>query len=221
LEFNSVSDPGTTITIATVVEGVHPVWGDFFLSFRGQKTGPISHDATASEMEAELEKLSTIGEITATAADYGRDVFNRAIQRIWTVRFDQHRYAVKGGDPTNVGPLPLFSADDSTLKSTREGRQRAPTVYVNRILLGSTGNAREDNKDINNVTVLLTHTQRTDHKISMFEVQEMTCTASAGTFTLSFVCSACDHGVQKNTTYLVGCNSQRLDGRARTHECYF
>jgi hypothetical protein len=40
LEFNSVSDPGTTITIATVVEGVHPVWSDFFLSFRGQKNRP-------------------------------------------------------------------------------------------------------------------------------------------------------------------------------------
>jgi hypothetical protein len=57
---------------------------------------------------------------------------------------------------------------------------------VSRILLGSTGNGREDDYDLRNVSVLLTHTTRANHALSMYEIQELTCTASAGTFTLTF-----------------------------------
>ena len=175
-----------TKQISVTVDGIHPLWGTFTISFRGQVTAPLQHDATAVEVKAALEALTTIGVVTVTESGYGTDVFSRPIQKIWTVRFNKQRYVVVGGDPTNVGPLPLFSTDDSGLLCTTHTRQRKPTLHVNRILLGSTGNAREDEYDRKNVTVLLTHTTRTNHKISMFEKQIMTCTASAGTFTLKF-----------------------------------
>ena len=174
------------ILVSSVFDGVHPLWGEFTLSFRGEVTGPIRHDANAAEIKVALESLDTIGAVTVTGGGYGVDVHGRSVQNIWTVRFDKLRYVVAGGDPTNVGPLPLLVTDDTGLVCATHSRQRRPTIHVNRILLGSTGNAREDNVDLNSINVLLTHTTRTNHRLGMSEEQTIECTASGGTFTLSF-----------------------------------
>jgi Ca2+-binding RTX toxin-like protein len=66
-------------TVSTVQQGsagvneVQAVWnngqaGSFTLTFDGQTTAPIAHDAAAAEVEAALEALGNIGDVTVTGA---------------------------------------------------------------------------------------------------------------------------------------------------------
>jgi hypothetical protein len=52
-----------TVTELVAGTGV-PVGGSFALSFRGQRTGYIAADASAVEVQAELEELSTVGSVS-------------------------------------------------------------------------------------------------------------------------------------------------------------
>lgn len=63
--FNFVQNEIQTITITG-----SPTGGTFTLSFEGQTTNPLAFDASASEVDAELELLSNIaiGDVTATGA---------------------------------------------------------------------------------------------------------------------------------------------------------
>jgi len=46
------------------VDGVHPLWGSFTLSFKGQTTRPLSFDATSAEIESALIALPSIGGVS-------------------------------------------------------------------------------------------------------------------------------------------------------------
>ena len=65
---SSIADPAA---IALEVQSMRCTAssGTFTLSFRGQTTGSIDYDATSSELEAALEALSTIGDITIKFAN--------------------------------------------------------------------------------------------------------------------------------------------------------
>jgi hypothetical protein len=175
-------------SVAEFISGVHPLWGTFTLSFRGMHTDPIPFDATAGLLKSKLEKLSTIGKVRVTENGYGYDTSSvysgtARVQKIWTVDFDQNRLLVKGGDPTNVGPLPKFEVNDlqTDLKAqyNPHSRQRAPTVIVKRTRKGSSGNPREDPKDWRNIHVLLRHSTKNNTDISMYEEQRIACNATS------------------------------------------
>ncbi|KAK7234527.1 protein serine/threonine kinase [Aureococcus anophagefferens] len=61
-----------TVTFAGLVGGVRfgqaPLKGTFALGFEGDATPPLSHDATAADVEAALEQLSTITDVVVARA---------------------------------------------------------------------------------------------------------------------------------------------------------
>jgi hypothetical protein len=90
-----------TVTELVAGTGV-PVGGSFALSFRGQRTGYIAADASAVEVQAELEELSTVGSVSVQRSDE-----DESGGYTWTVTF-----------LNNLGDLPSLVVDDVTLTGT-------------------------------------------------------------------------------------------------------
>ena len=81
----------------------------FFLTFKGKRTNSISWDADSAELQAELDLLSTVGDISISL-----DIDTPNNARSWTVTFDPH----KGKSPKSVlnfGNLPPIEINSSLL----------------------------------------------------------------------------------------------------------
>ena len=92
-----VVETGTTTNGDSTILG-----GDFALEFNGQRTGYLTHDATAPEVKTALEGLSTIGSVDVTAS--GPDE-NEGYT--WTVTF-----------LTELGDVESIIIDDADLTGT-------------------------------------------------------------------------------------------------------
>lgn len=90
-------------------DGANSPGGTFVLSFKGDATSPIPYQADAAYVEAALESLLQIGDVTVT-----RDEFSPTATS-WLVEFTTL------GTPANIGDLPMLEADGSFLtgKSVR------------------------------------------------------------------------------------------------------
>ena len=169
------------------VNGIHPVWGTFTLMFDGEETEPLSTDASAAEVEAALEALDNIGDVTVWKDDLGLSMQDAqgvlandgALFSTWTVEFDG--LCTLGGEwancPNNVGDLPLMTATQDMLEfePSYVYNQHAPSVTVREIRPGSTGNTREDGNDLDAIAVTLTHETEADVSIGVYEVQTIRC----------------------------------------------
>jgi len=155
-------------------DGIHPVWGNFKLSYGGESTGSLPFYSSASEVKTALESLSTVGEVTVYKDLVGADTVRSGEQTlmfpIWTVRFDLTTH------PNNIGDLPLIEADADNLLFEASG-QFAPTLYVLETMPGSSGNNRQDGEDLAQVSFAL---QSTFVDVGVKEVQEILCDASSG-----------------------------------------
>ena len=69
---------GAHVWVYTARNGLNRVWGTFTLGFREEplaaghiqaRTGPIQHDASATEMEAALEELGGIDDVAVSRHD--------------------------------------------------------------------------------------------------------------------------------------------------------
>ena len=163
-----------------VADGIAPVWGNFRLQYGGLTSHEVSVDADAATVEAALESLATIGDMTVEASPIGVDQFGRAgLTRRWTVTFDSQT-----AHPLNRGPLALLIEDDSALQSTSStDGQPVPRIVVDRVQPGVLGNTKEDGDDASSIEVVLTH-QTADHRVAAAEVQRVVCRASSGTVAL-------------------------------------
>ena len=86
-----------TIQAYTLVDGEAPISGTFSLSYGGESTVPLIHDASATDVKNALQALSTIGTV-----DVNRFVSNNG-----------HDYLITF--LTELGPLSLVEVDDSEL----------------------------------------------------------------------------------------------------------
>ena len=77
------------------VQGVSAAWGNFVVSFEGKSTSPIDARAPAAAVEAALELLDGIGDVSVTQSAVGRDAFGEAVAYAWNVRFDPAWSSIK------------------------------------------------------------------------------------------------------------------------------
>lgn len=96
----SLTGTGARVAVAEATKG-NAVGGSFTLSLGGVSTGALAWDASAADMEAALEDLSTVGEVTVMrgAADGERG----------------HTWSVTFVDVQNGGDVELLLADYSQL----------------------------------------------------------------------------------------------------------
>lgn len=90
-------------------DGANSPGGTFVLSFKGDATAPIPYHADALYIEAALESLPEIGDVTVTREEFSPTATS------WLVEF------TTVGTPANIGDLPVLEADGSFLtgKSAR------------------------------------------------------------------------------------------------------
>jgi hypothetical protein len=150
------------------VDGVHPLWGDFTLEFKGETTRPLPFDATAEEVEGALERLPTVGGVSVELVRAGRAIDSRGADfypdapaglfDYWLVTFDgacengtalsassSSAYPDWSGCPAHIGDEPLLVANGTGLKYARSAHvlQAAPVVSVVETTPGSAGNNRD------------------------------------------------------------------------------
>ncbi|CAM9397977.1 unnamed protein product, partial [Hapterophycus canaliculatus] len=125
-----------TVTMSTVgsLEGIAPLWGTFELGFGGETTSPLYADASADDVKAALEELSTVGGVSVTlghigislgsdgaAFPLGGDIGNEnmtSLFPVWTVTFDgdcSFEDDVWTSCPANIGDLEPLAVDASGL----------------------------------------------------------------------------------------------------------
>ena len=195
------------------VDGIHPVWGEFTLTYNGETTDPLYSDASALEVETALEALDSIGDVTVWKdtlglpyASDGSLVTNGSLFSVWSVDFDGLCTSSSSwaNCPNNIGDLPLLEVDDSQLQYEPSYiyNQIAPTIDVLEVRAGSAGNTREDGKDLDLISVTLAH-ETQDVSIATYEVQTIKCfitnaTNTSGSFELMFFNE--DINVNANTT---------------------
>ena len=168
------------------VDGVHPVWGTFTLSFNDWTTDPIRADASADDFRGALEALPSIGDVTVFKTTVGqcldqldRQIFPNASRlSVWEVHFDG-RCAISGWDfcPDTLGDVMALEADSSGLMydlSPYE-RQAAPYVRVTEAIKGTTGNLVTSSSGDEVIESAATHLQYTDVGIDMYETQRIRC----------------------------------------------
>lgn len=91
-------------------EGADSPGGSLTLSFEGSTTRPIPWNATVGFLEAALESLPQVGDVTvAVDPSTGLTVGNVSTKMTWLVEFTTL------GTPPNLGNLPLLEADGSYL----------------------------------------------------------------------------------------------------------
>lgn len=96
------------------VDGVDSPGGSFTLSFGGNSTMHISWNASAGLVEAALESLPQVGDVTVTVDPAAGSVLGDLISKMaWLIEFTTL------GKPPNLGDLPLLGADGSYLTGTK------------------------------------------------------------------------------------------------------
>lgn len=87
-------------------DGANYPGGTFVLSFKSDATSPIPCQADAAYVEAALESLPQVGDVTVTRDEFSPTGLS------WLVEF------TTVGTPANIGDLPLLEADGSFLTGT-------------------------------------------------------------------------------------------------------
>lgn len=113
------------LQVATLTNGSNAVGGTFELAFsrdeRVETTGPLEHDSTAREVEAALEALVGVGDISVDVELlYGGDG-GRVFSVVW---------------PTGAGNMPVLRVNGSRLtpaETTGDGSIEAVVAYVNEV----------------------------------------------------------------------------------------
>lgn len=114
---------GAVVDVAMLVDG-RDIRGDFTLSYKGQTgTTPLSYDASAAEVKAELESLSSIdtGSISVT-----RTGPTGELEYVWTVMF------LNTMDREHEGDRPMIGADGTGLLPSG-----VTTIEVNELRKGT------------------------------------------------------------------------------------
>ena len=183
LTMNGGSLTGGTVSVeASYIQGIHPLWGNYIVSYNGSSTANIAFDASASAVKSTLEALTNIGGVTVTRDEIGLTYKNLPVFYIYTVTFDSAAH------PLNMGDLPLIQWEPSTSSLQYEDSgQFLPFVLVRETEAGTTGNNREDGNDLENIDVVLTHqTSPNSVSVGKTERQAIVCSATGGTLTLSY-----------------------------------
>lgn len=204
LNFNASSAVGITqyqTSAYGAVDGVHPVWGEFKLSFRGNTTAPIRVDASAAEIEATLEALPSIGDVTVRGTQLGQclgakseSIFPNASRlSVWEITFNG-RCARRGWDfcPNTLGDVEMLFVDVSGLQYNLSPyfRQVAPRIEVSEAAKGTSGNLLKSSRGDEVVKLNAEHLHVEDVHIGMYETQKLRCAATSsvpGNFSLSMI----------------------------------
>ena len=119
---------GTFILNAnTVTDGVAAIGGTFEITYRSEdgravaaQTGPISHDASAHEVQAALEALSGVGDVVVTVELLNGGESGRIFTMSW---------------PAERGNVPLLHVNGSGLTPTTDdvGIPGAAMAYINEV----------------------------------------------------------------------------------------
>ncbi|CAM9800578.1 unnamed protein product [Ectocarpus sp. 6 AP-2014] len=195
-----------TVTISTAgsLEGIAPLWGTFELGYGGETTSPLYADATADDVKAALEDLSTVGGVSVTLGHIGLSLGSdgtvfppggddsgndnvTSLFPVWTVAFDgdcSFENNVWTSCPANVGDLEPLVVDTSGLgwEESPYKHQAPPEIRVYEITNGTAGNNQVDERDWNTLAVsLFLEDNSTDiAAIGMNEKQGFTCHTEAG-----------------------------------------
>ena len=180
------------------VDGVHPVWGDFTLTYKGNTTAPIRVDATATEVETALENLPQVGDVAVRSTKLGQclgaqgeQVFpNTSRISVWEITFEG-RCALKDWDfcPDSLGDVDLLLVDVSGLEYhlSPHVRQVAPRIYVSEAIKGTTGNLLTRSQGDEIIELSAKHVQIDDVYVGMYETQKFRCASTSGSFSLSML----------------------------------
>ena len=178
------STPGAAAENEIQTLSVNAAAGAFKLSFNGQTTGSIDHEAGASDVETELEDLSNIGtrNVQVTRTQSGPTY-------VWEVEFQG---SLAG---TNVSKIQIDAGefdlvgrrvDDADL-TTLIGVEKAVSGPGDDLLIGDFGGSEGLEKDGNDSTPVRFASETTTQGDSgASEVQEVSHTGEKGNFTLSF-----------------------------------
>ena len=186
-------------------DGVFPLWGTFTLGFKGEVTAPLSYDAAASEVEAALEALYSVGDVTVVKDNYGIPYGPNGVTpfymngtnlfSIWTVYFNAvctgNAHGVASGKcPASLGQEPLFvvNSDNIFYSKSPYYHQERPIISVSEVVKGYGGNNRMNYDDIHSVGLKLQLRTNPAVNIGINEVQILSCIGgSTGNFTIQFM----------------------------------
>jgi len=156
--------------------------GDFKLTYGNVETATIAAGANAATLESALEAISTVGDVTVNVIDDSANTNSI----YWAVTFAP----LTGGNicnsangwancPVNAGDVELITVSDNSL-TYAGAASLAPVLTVFEVSKGSAGNNREDDNDLANIALTLTHDTVANLAIGMNEEQTITCDSSSG-----------------------------------------
>ncbi|KAL9189871.1 hypothetical protein ACHAXT_009546 [Thalassiosira profunda] len=202
LENGSLSIYGDGEGSQGAVNGIAPIMGTFTLSHEGETTAPIPVDATAEDVKAALENLSSVGSVGVTKdvvgirqASDGQNIVpgTTSLYSIWSVTFaDSNEDGCHPGAwdkcPANIGDVEPLVVDATSLTHDigATQQQSAPSIEVYEVQKGSAGNLLEEAEGLADIQFSLAHNLVQGVGVGMQEVHELRCDAldAAGSFEL-------------------------------------
>jgi len=195
-DLNSLS---TTVTVSNdaslgAIQGIYPIYGTFSLTYNNEITSPLLFDSSASDVEAALEKLYSVGDVSVQKDMYGTalqkdgtssvyaygavdGLFKNYIFSIWTIVFNGGCVKSSRSCPVELGDVPLLGVDQSNIVtlSNYVSRQEVPEVKVRESVKGHGGNdlTLQDNKS--KISVSLVHQADSSVYISTTVKEQMFC----------------------------------------------
>ena len=164
------------------------VYGTFSIGFKKENSTSLSVSASALEVEAALEALYSIGDVTVVKEAYGIAGRNPTYS-IWTVTFSGF-CASELTCPTSLGDEPLMSVNtDNLLFNESISHQGNPTIFVTESAKGYAGNKRWNDQDLDFISVQLDMRGAADPvTIQMKPVHRMSCLGTgSGKFKVQFL----------------------------------
>merc|ERR1711871_413380 len=134
-----------TIMITSAKDDSDNVFGTFTLGFKGENTTAIDAYATASDVEAALENLYSIGDVNVVKDVYGGAGSMRNFS-IWTVSFSG-ACASEATCPVSLGDEPMLYANTENIlyDTSLPGNPGKPSINVIQSAKGYQGNKRLTN----------------------------------------------------------------------------
>lgn len=162
------------VQVYRYINGVDSPGGTFTLTFSGGTSSPIPWNASAASLEAALEVLPQVGDITVFNSPADATVDFSSTVATWLIEF------TTVGTPPNLGDLPLLEADGSFLTGTAVG------VVVEEISTGCcavevSANGGADFSNVSDLTVANCIAFRYQDRPVVRAVKPSTGPASGGT----------------------------------------
>jgi hypothetical protein len=115
LDFKQVTTNSdvTVVGITETVKGISPINGTFTIFFEGAFTNDLHFDASAADVQAALEALSTIGHVDVDREDTGNGFkwtvsFIQNVGNLRMMAADAYRYEIQRLVTTGGSPTPLY-----------------------------------------------------------------------------------------------------------------